>query len=490
MAAGKTYGLKAIMSCVDRVSPVLDKTKKNLKTLDRAFANVGRTSGAVLRKLAAPLTIGAGVNLFSIREAVSSFLSLGDSIDKAATRAGVATGALQKLRYAAQMGGMRSEQMDKALSKLSYQMGRAAAGENKGLVTLFSQLGISWRDSSGKAKDAATVMRDVAEAVKVNAEPAKRLQILTSIFGDDLASSLVPVLKDGAEGLDRMASEAEKLGIVMSGEDIQAASKLGDRMSIFRQVLQSVGAQIAGRLAPVLTALLDHLQDLVVKNKDLIALHLENFVKAVSKAVDDIPWGLLADGFTLTIKSVAAVIEFLGGFKTVLLAVGAVLGAQLVTSCAAAAASLRSLGLAFYAATGPVGLVIAAVAGAAYLIWSHWDWLKEKVKEIGEKIGEFLAAPIEWVSKKWDDLVSSIRSKIEMIKGLFPQLSFPSVTPDPDAVQGNPTFGASPSGAPGRMTGEMVVRVEAANGAKATVTNMEARGMALDAQYTYTPGDA
>lgn len=227
-----------------------------------------------------------------------------------------------------------------------------------------------------------------------------------------------------------------------------------------------------------------------MKNKDLIALHLENFVKAISKAVDDIPWGLLADGFTLTIKSATAVIEFLGGFKTVLLAVGAVLGAQLVTSCVTAVSALRSLGLAFYAATGPVGLVIAAVAGAAYLIWSHWDWLKEKVKEIGEKIGEFLAAPIEWVSKKWDDLVASIRSKIETIKGLFPQLSFPSVAPDPDAVQGNPTFGASPAGAPGRMAGEMVVRVEAGNGTKATVTNVEARGMALEAQYVSTPGDA
>ena len=188
MATGQSYSLKTVLSAVDNLSPVLKDVRKNLKTVDRSFANVTRSAGELASKLAIPLTALAGAGAFSISNSVQSFTALADSIDKAAIRAGVGVGALQSLRLAAELGGMSTEQMDSALAKLSYTMGQAARGENKNLAYLFNQLGIKLKGANGEVRNGAVVMRELAEAIRLNESPSTRLQILTAAFGDDLCA--------------------------------------------------------------------------------------------------------------------------------------------------------------------------------------------------------------------------------------------------------------------------------------------------------------
>ena len=145
-------------------------------------------------KLALPLTTLAGGELLSVQGAVDRFAALGDSIDKAAARAGVGTGALQKLRLAAEFGGAFADQMDEALVKLSYNMQQAVSWNNQTLADMFKRLGINLRDGEGNMRSSATVIRDLAEAIKANEDPSKRLAILTAALGEDVGKMLVPVL--------------------------------------------------------------------------------------------------------------------------------------------------------------------------------------------------------------------------------------------------------------------------------------------------------
>ena len=141
---------------------------------------------------------------------------------------------------------MSAEQMDQALAKLTYNMGQAARGENKNLAAIFRRLGVSLKDSKGNIRDAADVMRNLAQAVKNNESPAVRLRILTAAFGDELAKRMIPVLESGAAGLDEMGNEAEKLGIVMNDKMVADSAHLTDTMSKFSQVLDGVSATIRG----------------------------------------------------------------------------------------------------------------------------------------------------------------------------------------------------------------------------------------------------
>ena len=64
MATGQSYSLKTVLSAVDNLSPVLKDVRKNLKTVDRSFANVTRSAGELASKLAIPLTALAGAGAF------------------------------------------------------------------------------------------------------------------------------------------------------------------------------------------------------------------------------------------------------------------------------------------------------------------------------------------------------------------------------------------------------------------------------------------
>ena len=145
-ATNKVFSLKTVLACQDEISEKLKKVRTNLRSLDRAFDRVSRSAGDVASKVFAPLMAVGGAGLFSVASSVQTFIELGDAIDKASQRAGVGTGALQKLRFAAKLSGMEAEEMDRALSKLSGEMGKAASGENKNLPQLFSDLGVSWKD--------------------------------------------------------------------------------------------------------------------------------------------------------------------------------------------------------------------------------------------------------------------------------------------------------------------------------------------------------
>lgn len=205
--AGKEYSLKAVLSATDKISPALKKIDSNFGKLGRSFSSLGKASSALAGKFLLPLTALGSVGGFSLKSAMDKFTSLGDSIDKASKRAGVSAQSLQKLRYAAGVGGMSAEQMDKALGKLTENMGKAARGENKNLAAIFKRLGVSLKDSKGNIRDAADVMRNLAQAVKNNESPAVRMRILSAAFGDELSKNLIPVL--GAERQDSMKSETK-----------------------------------------------------------------------------------------------------------------------------------------------------------------------------------------------------------------------------------------------------------------------------------------
>lgn len=401
--ASKTYSLKTVLSCQDQLSEKLKTVRKNLKTLDRAFAKTTKAAGEAASKLLAPITAVAGAGLFSVKNAVDTFMALGDSVDKAAIRAGVATGALQRLRAAAKLSGMSAEQMDKALTKLSYQMGLAASGGNDKLVTLFKDLGVQWKDGKGRARDAATVMRELADAVKVNEDPAVRLQMLTQIFGDDLAAYLIPALQGGAEGLDKMAAQADALGIVMAEKDVKAAAALGDAFSIFKDVVSSLSAAIGANLAPILMRIIEQVQKAIIANKDLIALRMKEWVEQFAQAIERVNFTDLINGTFRLIDAVSSAFNAIGGMKTVVVAASAIFAGQALVSVVNLTKALWGFGAALYGTVGLPVAVAAACAAAAVAVYAYWDEIWDFLKSGFEKVGSFF-------SEVWDGIVGKFKS--------------------------------------------------------------------------------
>lgn len=407
--AGKEYSLKAILSATDKISPTLKKLDSNWGKLNRSFSSLGKASVSLASKFALPLTVLGGIGGFSLKSAMDKFTSLGDSIDKASKRAGVSAQSLQKLRYAAGLGGMSAEQMDQALVKLTYNMGKAARGENKELAAIFKRLGVSLKDSKGNIRDAADVMRNLAQAVKNNESPATRLRILTAAVGDDLAKQLIPVLENGAAGLDDVSREAEKLGIVMDQDMVNKSAHLTDTLSIFSQVIDGISASIGASLAPVIENIVKRMQDWLVANKDLITQRLEKIFEKISKAISEIDFESAINGVFDFIDGCFEFVDSIGGWENIIKGFGALIGVSLAANFIGLGKSLYGVGTAFTAAFGPWGWIIAGAIAAGIALWQNWDDIAAWFEETFPNLSKILSGLPDGFSLAWDNACKNIR---------------------------------------------------------------------------------
>lgn len=469
----KDLRLTAIFAVRDQLSPVIQKlsgewkgfretlNSDNFKNLNKQFGyfrrsltNVSDQVAGAAKKLALPFTLAAGAVGFSLSTMMSKFLSVGDGIDKASIRIGVSAERLQSLRYAANLSGASAETLDKSMAKLNENIAKAASGKNEELVSLFKKLGISLKDANGNLRNAADVMPQFADAIQRNTDAGLRARMMIAAFGEE-GQKLVPMLEGGSGALQEMQDRAKRLGLVMSGDDVKAAAALGDRFSELGMVFDSFGNTLSAKIAPVLTPIIDDLVEFIAKNKEAFAGRVSQAVAQFAQAIKRIDFQALADGCMKAFDAIGRVFDAIGGFETVLKAIGAILAGKVLLGLASFSGSLLTLGVSFAkliplvikvgasfaGMLGPIGLIVAAVGTAAALIIANWDSIGPKVKEVWEKISGWVSEKMQeikaafsaagdliagvWsklcgqIESLWDDVVGYYAGKIETFKGMF-----------------------------------------------------------------------
>ena len=71
----------------------------------------------------------------------------------------------------------------------------------------------------------------------------------------------------------------------------------------------------------------------------------------------------------------------------------------------------KAIGVAFYAATGPVGVVIAviaAVGAAAFLVYKNWDKIRDFFKGLWTNVSEIFSSAFSWISDKVSAFVNTV----------------------------------------------------------------------------------
>ncbi len=170
-----------------------------------AFAGVGdKIKGFIGEPFKA---LAGGVALTAVFEMARGLLSFGTAIKDAADRTNLATAAFQELQFAFGQGGANAEQFEKGVIKFTSSIEDAKSG-NVEMISTLQRLGLSWRDLFTLGID--EMFYRVAEAVKTSTDPARALADVMAAFGKSGARFL-PTLKEGAEGLKALRSEADKV---------------------------------------------------------------------------------------------------------------------------------------------------------------------------------------------------------------------------------------------------------------------------------------
>jgi hypothetical protein len=426
------FSLKAILSAVDRLSPVLKGVQGVAKTTRKYLGDVGTSINGLTSKFGVPLgilsTIAAGFGIGAIKKAVVGYAELGEEVTKGTLKAGTSAEQYQRMKYVAEQSDTAIEALGLSMGKLNKNIGAAVSGKNDDLVQLFKTLHIPLRDVNGQIRNGVDMLPELAEAFKRNQNPVVQATMGTAAFGKSY-QELLPLLNEGAEGIKKNLDRFKMLKGVISAEDLAGAKEFGDKLKDVEIVTKGFQMTIAKELVPVLSPLVEKFIQWAAVNKKLVAGEVKKVVQDLVAALKEINWGVLFNGIRETASSIADAVRAVGGLKNALIILAIVMNLQTIlaafgvigafgrmalalgglamripmvasllgmvgTSLLAAGRAVLIFGRALL--LSPLGIVLA-IAAAAWLIYENWDTVK---KWFGIFVG--------WLSAQWSSLVDTV----------------------------------------------------------------------------------
>lgn len=212
----------------------------------RAQATAATTSSGIQKSLGllkagvAGLVSGLSVGMFA--SVIKGALDYAGSLGEVAQQLGVTTRDLQVFRFAAGQVGVSQAQLETGLSKLTITLGKVAAGAKQPIAAL-DAIGISVDQLKGK--DTGEAFRIIADGLQKVTDRSQRAAVEVAIFGKS-GAQLDNLLSGGSAAINELSLAAEKLGIVLSDDQIQKADDTADKLEALKTVLS---ARIAGVVA-------------------------------------------------------------------------------------------------------------------------------------------------------------------------------------------------------------------------------------------------
>jgi phage-related minor tail protein len=254
----------------------------------------------------------------------------------------------------------------------------------------------------------------------------------SALFGQSW-KELAPILAMGKEGIAAAREEVQKLGLGMTGEQLEAANKLKASIDRLKTSLSDMTLKLGGELAPVLQeTVLPIVRDTVLPVIKDFANHTMQLVRwfgDLPAPVQKFILGALALTAALgpllifsgsMVGSIGQLIKGFTEVRTAVLTLGKGTGIL--------GTAIQSLAKVFTWLTGPIGiyvLAIAAAIGIGYLIVKNWDTIKayaiafgEALRDLFYDIGNWI---IDFVNKGIAGLEKFINSIIKIIN-LLPQV--------------------------------------------------------------------
>ena len=446
--ANKDFRLTAILAVRDTMSPVLavasqkwegfktavnstefDDLNRKLKLAQRSVKDFASEAQGVAQSVGAPFAAVAGAVGFSLQSAVTGFAQAGDGLDKMSARLGISAVKLQEWSFAATHAGAAPEDLEDALKDLSEKIAEVAGGDTGDAAQLFSALGISVKDASGKIRPASDIFEELADAIQRNEDPALRTKMAMVLMGDS-GRKLIPMLSGGAQGLDDMAKQARDFGLVMNEDAVAAAAQMTDHMDDMKASVTAVGHEIGYRLSTIVISMSDRFRDLAAANKGALGEKFEKVARSFADAVGQIDFEGIASAILTIADYAVRAFNAIGGFNTVLYGMGALIAGKsimavvslgssvigLAQSFGAVVTAAKAFGVVATTSMGPIGWALGALALAAGVVIANWDRIGPVITESIGSVVDFAAGAFDVCKEKFGAVAGAI---LTTATGLF-----------------------------------------------------------------------
>lgn len=213
----------------------------------KGIATVGKWGAAV-----AGAAVAGGTALLGM---ATKSAEATDRIDKLSNKIGISKQGFQEWDYIMGQNGMDVEKLQVGVKTLVSQMDAAAAG-SKNATDSFNKLGLSWNDGNGKLKSQEQMMNEAMLALANMENGTEKARLATELFGK-AGVEMMPMLNNGAEGIEDLRQRAHDLGLVLGDDAVNAGVVFGDTMDDVKDSLGMVTTQIGVGVMPIAQKMLD-----------------------------------------------------------------------------------------------------------------------------------------------------------------------------------------------------------------------------------------
>lgn len=255
------------------------------KGMRKAAGEVGAFAtsvGAASAKLATMSTAAAAVAGGAIALLTHRQAEMIDNTAKVADRLGESTEALLGMRHAADLAGVGAEEFDKAMEKLSKNLGNPTQDVGEAL----EKVGLS---AAGLLRmSPAQRFSAIADGINKLGSQSEKAAVATALFGKT-GANLLNTLDLGSKGLAEAAAEATKLGMAFSRVDAAQVEAANDAITKLHGAFDAVFTKLAIQFAPFITDLTDKLIGLGTNGTsvaDSIANGAIDMVRSMLRVVD------------------------------------------------------------------------------------------------------------------------------------------------------------------------------------------------------------
>lgn len=213
-------------------------------------------------------------------KAALSVSDYGSTVNDMSQRLGISAKGYQQWDYILGQSGGNIESLQIGMKTLSEAV---VSGSDA-----FGKIGLKMKDVK-KMSQEELFNATITQLAGMEAG-AERTSLANDLFGKS-AIGLMPILNEGADGIEKMKKQAEDYGLIMSDSAVAASDAFGDSVSLMQQTLTGMKNRMISEFLPALTQVTDGLALLFTGDTsglDGINSGLGEFVNKISEAIPQI----------------------------------------------------------------------------------------------------------------------------------------------------------------------------------------------------------
>ena len=394
----------------------LEKVKNiKIEQLNEKFEKVGDSIEKAGQKVSV-LSAAAAAAIAGAAAIGTSAAETGAEIDDMTQQFDVSAETVQRWNYLALQSGVDATAFSRALIRARAAMADLSTGTANAATETLTKLGISARQFGSDEE----MFDGIVKALSEVEDSALQTAYANEIFGDKIATQLLPYINAGAADLAKWNAEFDAMPS-LTGEEAAALAELDDTFNRLSVTMQYATAQLGEAFAPIIERVVAFIEESVVPALEELAAWFEN----------------LSPGMQDTILALLGIIAVAG---PLLILIGKMVpGLKAVIPLFSKLNSTIGRGMI-------VAATFAAVIGTVFSIitnWNNMNGIQRTIAVIGVLTAALLGAAIAFGAfhSAWSlglavaGIVAGITAAVAAVNAAKDEIDVPDNLPDYDGAE-------------------------------------------------------